>query len=125
MQHSAKMESFQAWPAVNESQTRHPFNLEVVTKHLTRTEQLFFKNRANCSRNSIRQEPSGHGIVNQIRSPLVRVSPPPLTVGRVNASGQSAGSSSVWIALAFSLLSMKKRITVGYFIEIRNESAYV
>jgi hypothetical protein len=78
MQRSVKMESFQAWLAVKDPQTRRPFNLEVAPKHLGRTEQPFFKHRANCSRNIIRQGPSGHGIVKQIRSPLVKVPPPPL-----------------------------------------------
>jgi hypothetical protein len=77
-QHSAKMESFQSWLVVMDPQTRRPSNLEVATKHLARTEWPFFKHRANCSRNIIRQEPSGPGIVKQIRSPLVKMSPPPL-----------------------------------------------
>jgi hypothetical protein len=68
------MESFQAWFVVKDPQTRRPSNPEVATKHLARPKQLFFKHRANCSRNVIRQEPSGHGITKQIHSPLLKVS---------------------------------------------------
>jgi hypothetical protein len=75
MRHPAKID-FSIQACREGPQARRISNPEVETKHLARTERPFFKQRANCSRKIIRSGPSGPGIVKQIRSPLVKVSPP-------------------------------------------------
>jgi hypothetical protein len=57
-------------------QARRLFDLEVATKRFARIERPFFKQRADCSHKIIRQRPSEPGVVKQIRSPLVKASPP-------------------------------------------------
>jgi hypothetical protein len=51
-------------------------NPEVAAKHFTPPKWLFCKHEANCFTKIIRQEPSGPAMVKQIRSPLVKASPP-------------------------------------------------
>jgi hypothetical protein len=47
MRHPAKMELFQGKLVVKDPQTCRLSNLEVATKYIARTKQLFFKHRAN------------------------------------------------------------------------------
>jgi hypothetical protein len=92
-------------------QARCLFHPKVATKRFSQTEQPFFGHRANYSHTIIRQGPSGPGIVKQICSPFVKASPPLPIVGRTSASVPYTDSSSVWIALALSPLSVKKQTT--------------
>jgi hypothetical protein len=69
---------FSATLIVKGPQARCLSNTEVATRHLARTQGPSFKHRANYSRKIICQGPSRPGTVKQIRSPLVKTSPPRL-----------------------------------------------
>jgi hypothetical protein len=70
------MDFFQAKFVVKDPQVRRLSNPEVATKTLARIERPLFKRRANRSRIIIRQGSSEPRVVKQIRSPLVKASPP-------------------------------------------------
>jgi hypothetical protein len=78
MRHAAPSEdgNCQASLVVKEPQARRRSNPEVATKHLAQTEQTFFKHRDNCSHKIIHQGLFESGTVKQIRSLLVKASPP-------------------------------------------------
>jgi hypothetical protein len=70
------MKCFQARLVAKDPHARPLFNPEAATKHLAQTERPFLKHKVNLSRNIIRQGSSEPEIVKQIRSPLVKPSPP-------------------------------------------------
>jgi hypothetical protein len=118
------MESFQVKLVVKDPQAGRLSNSEVATKSLALSQRSFFKHRINCSLQDHsfgafptwdhQADPSSLG-----KKPLRDAFP----VVKSIRSGPYTNSSLVWIPPTFSLLSVKKRITVGCPISILDKFA--